>query len=237
MHLTTITGFILCLNSSPLQVYGQYVASLLGNRTNVIENFIMKGHGKGWISCDILSVEPLYPRLKGNRPEFAIGLTALREFDISSRLKQSSCLLLTAHITNMTILSTIIEFGWSVIQFKRLGVVMTMGPNITLGMAKNTTNLPYMIAAKLHDGKSQFLCPAVGKHMPMRQSSMCGEPLTTHKGKTIRVGVYGIWPWVIPGGQDGVDIRLLKFLEEKLELKANIEYITSNQNAAFEMVR
>ena len=238
MHFTTVIGLILCINSLSLQVYGQDLVSLLAKNTEDMEKYIMKGHGTGWISCDILSVEPPQPSFKGyeHKPGFVVGLTALTEFDASSRLSQSSCVLLTTHITNMTVLSTIIEFGWSVIQHKRLGIVMTMGPNITLEMAKNTTNLPFMIAAEFHDGRSQFLCPAVGKHMPIQQTSMCSEPLTSHVGKTIRVGVIGTWPWVMPGGQDGVDIRLLKFLEEKLEFKAHIELIT-NYDAAFDMVR
>ena len=231
MHFTRVIELILCLISMSLQIH----ASPLAKHTKVIENYIMKGYGKGWKLCDVLSIEPPHPRFEGEKPGFIIGLTALRGFDISSRLKQSSCLLLTAHIPDLTTLSMIIEFGWSVIQHKRLAIVMTMGPNITLGMAKNITNLPYMIATELHDGRSQFLCPKVGKHILMQQTSMCVEPLADPMGEKIRVGVHGPWPWVIPGGQDGVDIRLLKFLEDKLEFKAQVEQIKTF-DAAFDMV-
>ena len=115
--------------------------------------------------------------------------------DISVTFSSSHCLLVSAHISNNNSLSDIIKFGWSVIQHKRLALILELGEELTLNMAENTTKLPFMIAATDADGKDQFLCPVIGEAAPRLQDVMCDRTYVTPKEKSLRVAIFGIPPY------------------------------------------
>ena len=122
------------------------------------------------------------------------------------------------------------EFGWKAVNHVRLAMVVTMRSGITLQMANYTSNLPYLVAAQLDDGKEQFLCPIVGEVKPQFGQSMCKQSFTNYKNKKIRYGVFGFPPEFVPttifgngiGNNDetlidGISPKFLKMLAEKLK--------------------
>ena len=72
---------------------------------------------------------------------------------------------------------------------------MKMGSGLTLDMAANTTKLPFLVAAKLEDGREQFLCPVVGQSVLNLQSSMCNQLQRSFRDKILRVAVFGVPPY------------------------------------------
>ena len=115
--------------------------------------------------------------------------------DIRATFSKSHCLLVSAHISSNKSLSDIIKFGWSVIQHKRIALVLQLGDGLTLEMAANTTKLPFMVAATDEDGKEQFLCPVIGEVAPRLQDLMCDSSYVSPKEKSLRVAIFGIPPY------------------------------------------
>ena len=165
----------------------------LARHREAIESYIMTGYGKGWRSCDVISDTPQGPAFLEGNPHFVMKAVDLKNFDISTTLASSHCLLASYYVRSNTSLSALIEFGWTVVQHKRLALVLKMGPGINLVMATNTTKLPFVVAAELWDGTSQFLCPVVGEREPRLQDSTCDASL---KGKAIRVTYFGVPPYL-----------------------------------------
>ena len=155
-----------------------------------------------------------------------MDMASLKAFDIRTGFSNSQCLLITAHVKNHRVLAEIIEFGWTAVHHKRLGMSLRLGSNLTLDMATNITNLPFSIAAQLEEGKVQFLRPDMGKSMPKLQSFISHWPQPTYTEKSIRVGIIGVGlvPHIFKGanGQlDGISIRLISLLESKMKFKIN----------------
>ena len=194
---------------------GQKLDKFMGEHRFQIQNYIMAGYGRGWAHCDTVSMYPLGV----DSPQFIMGFETFYERDIGSALSSSHCLLAAYHIESKESLSAIIEFGWRVLQFKRVALILSMAKGITLDMATNTENLPFLIAAKLEGGGRQFLCPIVGRAKPLMQGHMCDMSQASYRYKKLRVGVFGITPHVFTtkDGIDGTNIMLLKLLAEKLK--------------------
>ena len=194
---------------------GQKLDKFMEEHRVQIQNYIMAGYGGGWAHCDMLSLNPLVV----DTPQFIMGFETFYKRDIGSALSSSHCLLATYHIENKESLSAIIEFGWRVLQFKRVALILSMTKGITLDLATNTENLPFLIAAKLEGGGRQFLCPIVGRAKPLMQGHMCDKSHASYRYKKLRVGVFGITPHVFTtkDGIDGTNIMLLKLLAEKLK--------------------
>ena len=107
----------------------------------------------------------------------------------------------------------------------RIAFVLKMGANVTLDMLKNTTKLPFLIAAELEQGREQFICPIVGEMIPRLEENMCKPSYASFKEKIVRVALLGIPPYFMvtnTGQIDGTDIRLLRLLEQKLNFRAEI---------------
>ena len=194
---------------------GQKLDKFMEEHRVQIQNYIMAGYGGGWAHCDMLSLNPLVV----DTPQFIMGFETFYKRDIGSALSSSHCLLATYHIENKESLSAIIEFGWRVLQFKRVALILSMTKGITLDMATNTAKLPFLVAAKLDGGGRQFLCPIVGRAEPLMQGHMCDMSYVSYRYKKLRVGVFGITPHVVQtkDGIGGTNIMLLKLLAEKLK--------------------
>ena len=161
-----------------------------------IEKYVMKGHGRGWKACNIVhdKSKPIGYNLFDDTPTYVIDMDNLDTFDIQKTFSSSHCLLISAHIRSNQSLSDLIEFGWSVIQRKRLALAISLSPGLTLHMATNTTKLPFLVAARMEGETEQFLCPVIGVANPQPQSSICQESYAFYKDKSLRVGTFGIPP-------------------------------------------
>ena len=205
-----------------------------------IENFIMAGFGGGWDMCDIIVVDPVDPIPSWEIPHLMGNVKMLNTLDIGNTMGHSHCLLLWAQARDNATLKALIKFGWSTIQHKRVGMMLSLSSNIALDKATNTTNLPFLIAAQLESGREQFMCPVLGSYQPQIQSSICDKNLTDYRGKTIRVGFsiafrpYGFMTEI--GVPDGVDKRFLEVLRSKMDFNIKIAGISWLASHGFKLV-
>ena len=96
---------------------------------------------------------------------------------------------------------------------------------LTLNMVKNTTKLPFIVAAELRHGRDQFLCPVVGKFDPHLGQTMCKTSLASYKNKTLRIMQVGAPPdfwFTSKGSLEGINIRLMYVLADKLDFRAKV---------------
>ena len=205
--------------------HGQDLDEFIAKHKVAIEAHIMAGYGGGWKECDRLIVSPEEHDTPSAIPQVVMDMKSLKSFDIYSGLSQIHCLLVTAYVSNLGMLTDIIEFGWAAVHHKRLGMALKLASNLTLDMATNTTSLPFIIGAKLEGGEEQFLCPylGMGENMPHLQTIISQWPHPTFLGKTIIIGLsgHGIPPWTFMGTNgkpDGVDIRLVTLLHRKWKI-------------------
>ena len=175
--------------------FGQVAETLLTKFRGDMESYIMEGFGAGWDHCDIVydTSDQLYSTEDTLR--FVMDSSMMHSSDIRATFSSSHCLLVSAHISSNKSLSDIIKFGWSVIQHKRIALVLQLGEGLTLDMAANTTNMPFMVAATDEDGKEQFLCPVIGEATPRLQDVMCDSSYVSPKEKSLRVAIFGIPPY------------------------------------------
>ena len=209
-------------------VQGNDFGSFVSKYKVDVENFIMAGYGGGWDSCDIIAVSPVKPKPSWNVPQLTVDINTLKELDLGSDLLPSYCFLVLAKVKDNATMSAITEFGWTAIKHKRVGMILTLGSDITtLDEARNMRKLPFPIAAHMDSGREQFLCPSVGNQQPLYQHSICEKHLTNYHDKTIRVQLL---TESIPLGfmkengtvPDGVDINILKALQKKMGFKIEI---------------
>ena len=187
-----------------------------------IQEYIMTGNEKGWKNCDILSAQTSTKKIG---PKMSMGLNKIRTLNIKSTCAFSSCLLAYYHVVSMSNLTSLIDFGWAAIQHVRFALVVKLHSGITLDMITNTTKLPFLIAAELQHGREQFLCPTLGNTNPSLQQQMCELSHVSHRGKTLRIALLGIPPHFMltsDGNIDGVNMRMLKILEQKLNFTSEI---------------
>ena len=196
----------------------------------------MTGHERGWKNCDILSANTL-PHDRG--PHVSMDLEHIKTLDIKTAFASSSCLLVSYDVEGKESLSTLLDFGLSSIQFVRLALVMKMNSGTNLNMIRNTTKLPFLIAAELEQGMEQFLCPVVGKIAPVLEQEMCDLSHVSYHGKQLRISHIGLPPQFIfdpnSGTIDGTTFRMMRILEQKLNFTAQI-VIPDSWDGAIAMV-
>ena len=200
-----------------------------------IQNYIMRGHEKGWAHCDIISEHGYsYEGI----PQMTLDLNETKKLNLSEALASSHCLLVTYEVSSMNNLSTLLEFGWAAIRYVRLALVIKMGPGVTLDKATNTSRLPFLVAAESDQGREQFLCPVVGEVEPRLEDEMCKASYVSYKSKAIKIALYGIPPWRVQSKQgvlgtefDGINVRFLKMLSERLNFSPDITAAPSHQSA------
>ena len=193
-----------------------------------IQNYMMTGYETKWQHCDRLSDNSYY---SDNEPQITMNLDGIQTLNLKAAFAYSTCLFVHYDVSSRATLSALFEFGWKAINHVRLAMVITMRSGITLEMANNTSNLPYLVAAKLDDGKEQFLCPVVGEVRPQFGRSMCKQSFINYKNKKIRYGIFGLPPEFVPANSfgngngigidetlmDGTSSRFMKMLAEKLQ--------------------
>ena len=199
----------------------------LARHKRAIENYIMVGHGKGWYHCDEVSQEPNFLE---SRPQYLMDFQVLNGIDLATTFALSSCLIVSSHVKSNQSLSALIQFGWNVVRYKRLAFVLKLSSDISLEFARNTTGLPFLVAAKLGGGKEQYLCPLIGQSTPRLQHSFCDQSLSAIKNKTLRVTVFGLLPYLAyPYG--GSDPSFLQMVSEKFDFSYNMAWAASYDDA------
>ena len=200
---------------------GQQKHTFMKKYMNAIQEYIMTGHEKGWDHCDVLSSNPT----SEGDPQMSMNLEKIETLNLKSAFKNSHCLLVHYDVSSESSLSTLIEFGWNTVNYVRLALVMEMHSSITLHMVKNTSNLPFLVAAVTEYGREQFLCPMVGEMSPRIENEMCNPSYLDYKNKTLRIGLTGLPPDFIrfPDGKiEGVNIRMMRMISERLKFTPKI---------------
>ena len=222
---------ILLLSNGAL---GQQDMFLKKYRTQ-IQNYIMTGHAGGWQGCDTLSENAFST---DGTPHISMDLDKVNDMMIKSALASSQCLLVSYTVDNVADLQALLNFGWKAIDYIRIALVLKMGSNVTLDMPSNTTKLPFLVAAELGQDIEQFLCPVVGEITPRLEQTMCKPSFASYENKTLHIAQLGITPdFIFTRNKqlDGVNIRLMKILEDKLHFSARI-VIPRSYNDADNMV-
>ena len=194
-----------------------------------LQNYIMTGHERGWYDCDILSANPFYNQV----PQISMDLekvTALKGATIKSTFASSHCLFVNYHIGSEASLSALMDFGKAAIQHIRLAMIIDLKSGITLNMIKNTTKIPFPVAAQLSNGL-EFLCPVVGELVPRLDKDFCKASYVSYKHKTLRVALIGPMPEFILTSRDGkiegTGIGLIRMLAKRLEFMPKIQIPSS----------
>ena len=175
--------------------FGQETGMLLTKYRGNLEGYIMKGHSGGWKNCDIVHDTSEQLNFSEDTLRFVMDLTMMGSSDIRTTFSSSHCLLVSARVSNNQSLSDIFKFGWSVIQHKRLALVLQLEAGLTLDMAANTSKLPFTVAAIDQHKKEQFLCPVIGRASPKLQDYMCNTSYVSLKEKNLRVAIFGVPPY------------------------------------------
>ena len=246
-----LIGFILPLGALllPDTSLGQEQGMFLQKYKDAIQNYIMTGHEKGWKECDILSGGFSYQAgtemrrgssstsLYEGTPHISMELDKIKTLDTKLTFASSHCLLVNYHVGSKASLSSLLDFGRATLQHIRLALMLKIGSGITLDMATNVTKLPFLIAAESSLGKAQFLCPVVGERDLSLELEMCKPSYISYKNTTLRVGLIGISPYVIntKHGYDGIDLRMLTMLAERLNYNPKI-IAPPSWNAVVDMV-
>ena len=230
-HLAPI-GILLLSNGA----LGQQDMFLQKYRTQ-IQNYIMTGHAGGWQDCDTLSGNA-FPT--DSIPHISMELDKVNTMKMKSVFASSQCLLVNYHVDNAADLQALLNFGWKAIDYTRIALLLKigMGSHVTLDMLTNTTKLPFLVAAELGQDVEQFLCPVVGEIEPRLEQTMCKPSYVSYEHKTLRIAQLGVTPDFIftrTRQLDGVNIRLMNILEDKLHFSARIVTPTS-YSAADNMV-
>ena len=228
--MDTLQLFLLSLGTLILShtSFGEEQIMFLQKYKGDIQNYIMTGHENGWKQCDILSDGFSLMEIREigeNIPHVSMELNKMVTMNAKSVFASSSCLLVISHVASVNALNTIINFGKATFLHKRLALLLTMDIGINLHMATNITKLPFLVAAKAKATREvQFLCPVIGERDPRIKQEMCDPSYVSYKNKTFRVGIMGMFPYFVNSnvGHDGMDIRLLTMLEERLKFNAKI---------------
>ena len=180
--------------------------NILIQHKDAIQSYMMAGYEGEWQQCDRLSDHSDY---SNNEPQIMVNLNDIETLNLKSTLAYSTCLLVQYDVSSRAGLSALMEFGWKAINHVRLAIVITLRSGITLESAKNTSNLPFLVAAQLDDGKNQFLCPIVGEVKPGFGREMCKKSYLDYKGKKLRIGGVGLLPDAWPGRPGIMNARIV----------------------------
>ena len=238
LNMKLIRAFLQILGALLLSnvTFGAETRMFLDRYRDEIQEYIMTGHEKGWKNCDILSANT---SPHDREPHVSMDLEYIKALDMKTTFASSSCLLVSYDVEGKESLSTLLDFGWLSIQFVRLALVMKMISGTNLNMIRNTTKLPFLIAAELEEGKRQFLCPVLGKIAPVLEQEMCDLSHVSYQGKQLRISHIGLPPQFIfdpnSGTIDGTTFRMMRILEQKLNFTAQI-VIPNSWDGAIAMV-
>ena len=227
-------AMFLTVNLFGQAVSGQDFRAFVATYSKPIENYIMAGYGKGWRNCDILSINSKLPITyqQFESVHFVMDMDEFDSIDINSLLAPSTCTLIISEAMDKATIARLAELGKSVIQHKRIGMLLRLGPNMSF-VALNSSKFPFVVGAQLEDGASQFLCPTPGSYEPLRISRMCQQSYTSYKGKFIRVGFYdGFVPYGIlddNGKPDGIEARFMELVQDKMNFQANYTFFKSDK--------
>ena len=207
-------------------IVGNNKSIFLQHYMGKIQNYIMTGHEMGWQSCDILSANIYREEIA---PQISMDLDKIRTLNIKSVFSFSHCILIFYHVNSKENLASLVEFGLRAHRHMRVAMLIKMKQGISLEMTLKTTRLPFMIGAELHNGKIQFNCPMVGKITPGLERHICNPSYATYKDKVLRIVLFGVREnfHSTKNGIDGVDVRLLHMLAEKLRFKPQIIILPS----------
>ena len=203
-----------------LGVYGQ--GQILTKYKGEIQNYIMTGYESTWRHCDLLSAN-IYSN-EGVQ-QVTMDLDKIKTLNVKSVFSSSACLLVIYDASSKSGLSTLLQFGQNAINHVRLALVIKMRAGITLEMATNTSNLPYLVAAESQHGTEQFICPVVAEVKPRLRHEMCSPSYLDYKNKILRIGLLGFPPDFVLSSTDtieGVNIRLIKMMAERLTFMPDI---------------
>ena len=234
MKLTTRNLLLFVVIILPDEVLGEALDKFLETYKDPIQNYIMTGTVNVRHNCDILAFDAYSNE---STPQHVMELEKIRKLNTKLAFSHSPCVLVVYHVTSNDSLSALLEFGWSAIQHMRLALITKMGPDITLDMAVNTTKLPFLVSAQLDSGKEQFLCPVIGENRPRLEQYMCKSSYASYKDKILRTGIVGVDPYFVAtkNGIDGMDLRMLMLLANKLIFRPNI-IVPNSFKAAINMV-
>ena len=234
-NLVTIVVMIILIQNA----FGQHQEQkkFMNGYKESLQNYIMTGREKGWYDCDVLSANPIYSQI----PQISMDLeevATLKEATIKSMFASSHCLFVNYHINSEASLSALMDFGQAAIQHIRLAMIIDLKSGITLNMIKNTTKIPYPVAAQLNNGL-EFLCPVVGELVPRFDKKFCKASYVSFKHKTLRIALIGPMPEFILTSRDGqiegTGIGLIRMLAKRLEFMPKIQ-IPSSLYAPVSMV-
>ena len=214
---------------------GQPHNNFLSKYKDDIQKYIMTGHERGWKHCDILSANPSDEGV----PQVSMALDKLPTSNIMLAFEKTQCLLVNYDVTTKASLSTLLDFGKMAINSLRLALVTKLHSGINLEMVTNTSNLPFLVAMESEHGKQKFLCPMVGKSKPLLDVKMCSESFLDYKSKAVRIGLMGLPPdfvFTSTGHIDGVNMRLIKMMAERMKFKPEIS-ISRSFESAFNQVK
>ena len=193
----------------------------LQKHKTAIQNYIMSGEENGWGQhCDMLSAGT-HSHEGISQITMALDKINMLNFKNSS----SKCLLVSYDVKSKAELSALLEFGWAVFYHVRLALVLKMHSRVNLGMATNTSKIPFLVAAESSQGKEQFLCPVVGESEPRLQEHFCKPSYASHKNKRLRIVIIEFPPSVVMtagGKNEGTVLMLLKMLAKRLGFKKEI---------------
>ena len=188
-----------------------------------IQTYIMAGEENGWGQhCDTLSAGTYS---NDGIPQITMALDKINMLNF--KYSSSKCLLVNYAVTSKAELSALLEFGRAAIYHVSLALILKMRSGVTLGMATNTSKLPYLVAAESSQGKEQFLCPVLGEPEPRLQKHFCKQSYASYENKRLRVALIGVPPSMIyprpPSDTiDGTVLRLLKMLAQRLRFMGKI---------------
>ena len=80
-----------------------------------IQDYIMAGHGRDWLDCDVLSLSPL---TIGDAPQFMMDFETFDKLDLRSTLSSSHCLLAAYHVESKELREYTSEMKRSAFQYR-----------------------------------------------------------------------------------------------------------------------
>ena len=192
---------------------GQHNRYFMEKYKEAIQKYLMTGHEDGWDHCDILSANPYY----NGMPQISMDLENIKMLNVKNAFASSHCLLVNYHISDEASLNTLIDFGQNAIQHIRLAVIINMISGITLNMVKNSTKIPFVVAANLDNGE-EFLCPVLGEAISYLKQEFCKSSFISYKNRKLRIALVGPMPEFIFRNFkiDGTSFGLMNMLAKKL---------------------
>ena len=212
---------------------GQGERMLFDEYKEAIQNYIMTGHEKGWMQCDILSdgisFEP-GRQMHETTPYISMDMGKIKRLNMEEKahianmtFASSHCLLAIYNVESKASLSSILDFGKAAFSYVRLALVLKLNSGMTLDMLTNVTKLPFLVAAESNDRNRQFLCPVVGENEPRLELDICDPSYVLPINKTLRVGIWGSYPYAINTElHQGIDFDMLTMLAKKFKFNTKI---------------